>query len=318
MKRIVIIVLLLAAAGAAAYWYFALRDTSTDLVLSGSIEARSADIGPLVAGRVREVFVDEGAAVRAGQSIALLEPDLIAPQIAEQEAQIQAQKAALDKAVHGPRAEETERARVDHGVAETNRKRLERLLAEGIVPQQDYDAAAAKAASSLETLRELERGTRPEDLAAARAALDGAESHLAYLRRQLEETLVRAPADGVIQSIDLRPGDLVAAGQPVARILEPGQLWVRVYVPETRLGSVAKGARVSIRVDTWPDRTFAGRIVEISERAEYTPRNVQTLDQRGDQVFGVKVAIDPTPELKTGMAAFVTLGAAAPPAGAAR
>ena len=91
------------------------------------------------------------------------------------------------------------------------------------------------------------------------------------------------------------------------KILEPSQLWVRVYVPETRLGSVVKDAAVTIKVDTWPDRAFSGRIVEISDRAEYTPRNVQTLDQRGDQVFGVKVAIDPTPDLKPGMAAFVTL-----------
>lgn len=314
MKRIAVIVILLAAAGGAAYWWFGLRTERKELVLSGSIEARSADIGPLVAGRVKEVFVDEGASVRAGQSIASLEPDLIDPQIREQEAQTEVLKAALDKALNGPRSEAIARARVESGVAETNRKRLERLLAEGIVPQQDYDLAAAQARTALETLRELERGTRREDIDSARAALDGSESRLAYLRRQLDETLVRAPADGVIQSIDLRPGDLVAAGQPVARILEPGQLWVRVYVPETRLGSIAKGASVSIKVDTWPDRAFSGRIVEISDRAEYTPRNVQTLDQRGDQVFGVKVAIDPSPDLKAGMAAFVTLDSA----GAAR
>jgi multidrug resistance efflux pump len=307
MKRIAAVIVLLAAAGAAAYWWFAVRTVKAELVLSGSIESRSADVGPLVAGRIQEVFVDEGAHVAKGQSIASLEPDLIDPQIQEQEAQIQAQKAALDKALHGPRSEEISRARVEANVTETNRKRLESLLAQGIAPQQDYDAAAAQAKTALETLRELEAGTRTEDIASARAALAGAESRLTFLRRQREETLVRAPADGVIQSIDLRPGDLVSAGQPVVKILEPSQLWVRVYVPETRLGSVKQGAAVTIKVDTWPDRAFSGRIVEISDRAEYTPRNVQTLDQRGDQVFGVKVAIDPTPDLKPGMAAFVTL-----------
>ena len=309
MKRIVVVVVLLAAAGAAAYWWFAVRDAKKELVLSGSIEARFADVGPLIAGRVKEVFVDEGARVKAAQPIASLETDLLDPQIREQEAQIEAQKAALDKALHGPRSEEIARARVEANVSETNRKRLEHLLEQGIVPQQDYDVAAAQARTALETLRELERGTRSEDISAARAALAGAESRLAYLRRQREEALVRAPADGVIQSIDLRPGDLVAAGQPVVRILEPSELWVRVYVPEPRLGTVKKGARATIKVDTWPNRTFSGRVVEIRDRAEYTPRNVQTLDQRSDQVFGVKVAIDPTPDLKAGMAAFVTLEA---------
>jgi len=306
MKRIVLVVVLLAAAGAAAGWYF-LRAPKNELVLSGSIESRSADVGPLVAGRVQKVFVDEGATVRAGDPIASLEPDLIDPQIQEQEAQIQGQRAALDKAVRGPRSEEIARARVEANVTETNRKRLESLLRQGIAPQQDYDVAAAQAKSALETLRELERGTRSEDIASARAGLAGAASRLAYLKRQREETIIRAPADGVIQSIDLRPGDLVAAGQPIVKILEPSQLWVRVYVPETQLGRVGKGAPVSLRVDTWPDRVFSGRIVEISDRAEYTPRNVQTLDQRGDQVFGVKVAIDPSPDLKPGMAAFVAL-----------
>jgi HlyD family secretion protein len=111
----------------------------------------------------------------------------------------------------------------------------------------------------------------------------------------------------VIQSIDLRPGDLVEAGRPVAKLLEPGEMWVRVYVPEPKLGSVRQGQSAWVTVDTWPDKKFPGRVVEISDRAEYTPRNVQTMEQRSDQVFGVKIAIDPTPDLKPGMAALVTL-----------
>ena len=114
---------------------------------------------------------------------------------------------------------------------------------------------------------------------------------------------MRAPVAGRIEAFDLRPGDLVAPNQPVATLLEPNELWVRVYVPETRLGEVAVGQRVQIRVDSFPGRDFPGRVVEIRHRAEYLPRNVQTLEQRADQVFGVKLAIDPAPELKPGMAA---------------
>ena len=111
----------------------------------------------------------------------------------------------------------------------------------------------------------------------------------------------------MIESLDLRPGDLVAANQPVARMLEPSQLWVRVFVPEPQLGRVKVGQRASLTVDTFPGREFAAKVVEIRTQAEYTPRNVQTLDQRMDQVFGVKVSIDPVPELKPGMAATVRL-----------
>ena len=102
----------------------------------------------------------------------------------------------------------------------------------------------------------------------------------------------------------------MAPNQPVATLLEPNELWVRVYVPETELGHVQVGQAARIRVDSFPQRDFAGRVVEIRHRAEYLPRNVQTLDQRADQVFGVKVAITPAPELKPGMAAFVRLDAA--------
>jgi HlyD family secretion protein len=118
---------------------------------------------------------------------------------------------------------------------------------------------------------------------------------------------VKAPAAGVVQSLDLRPGDLVPANRPVATLLEPAQLWVRVYVPEPRLGLVRVGQEAAITVDTFPHREFRGRVVEIRDRAEYTPRNIQTMDQRSEQVFGVKVAIDAAPELKPGMAALVRL-----------
>ena len=109
------------------------------------------------------------------------------------------------------------------------------------------------------------------------------------------------------QSIDLRPGDLVAPNQPVASILEPDQLWVRVYVPEPSLGRVAIGQAAELRVDTFPERAFPGRVVEIRHQAEYLPRNVQTLDQRSDQVFAVKVAVEPGSPLRPGMATVATL-----------
>jgi multidrug resistance efflux pump len=180
-------------------------------------------------------------------------------------------------------------------------------MKEGIVSRQMYDDAATAAQTKLEALREMERGSRPQELEAARGAVAEAERHLDYLRRQRQETVVKAPAAGLVQSFDLRPGDLVAPNAPVATLLEPDQLWVRVFVPETKLGLVRVGQRADLAVDTFPHRTFPGKVVEISPRAQYTPRNVQTLDQRSEQVFGVKVDIDPTPELKPGMAAVVRL-----------
>ncbi|HKA36509.1 MAG TPA: HlyD family efflux transporter periplasmic adaptor subunit [Thermoanaerobaculia bacterium] len=309
MKRkrvILLVVAVLAAAGALGWWLGAKRKDKP-LVLSGTIEARDVEVGSLLGGRIAKIFVEEGAAVAAGAPILQFETDLIDLQISQQKAKIAQAQANLTKALRGPRTEEISSARALAENAETERLRQKRLLGEGVVPQQSYDAAATQARTTREALLELQRGNRPEDISAAKATLEAEEKQAGYLERQRAESAVKAPAAGVIESMELRPGDLVGPNQPVARILEPGQIWVRVYVPEPQLGRVRVGQRAAIKVDTWPHREFSGKVVEIRTQSEYTPRNVQTLDQRMDQVFGVKVAIDPAPELKPGMAATVRL-----------
>jgi len=306
-KRWLILAVVAAFAAGGAVWATRRANRVKPLVLSGSIEARDVEIGSLMGGRILRVLVDEGATVKAGQPIVEFEADLIDLQIAQQEARVAQSKAALVKALRGPRMEEIARARAQHQNDERERVRQKAMLDSGIVGRQSYDAAATAEETSAQTLRELETGTRPEDIEAARAALNADEKQLGYLRRQRQETTVNAPADGVIESMDLRPGDLVGANQPVAKMLEPSQLWVRVFVPEPELGRVKVGQAAMLTVDTFPKREFPGRVIEIRTQSEYTPRNVQTLDQRMDQVFGVKVGIDPAPELKPGMAANVRL-----------
>jgi HlyD family secretion protein len=305
-KRVWVLVVLALAAGG-AFWAFRSRQRDKDLVFSGTIEARDVEVGSLVGGRVAEVLVLEGSTVRAGQPVVRLETDLGALQIREQRAVVDEKRANLAKMRAGPRSEEIVRARAEAENAERERRRLKALADEGVIGKQQYDDAATKARTAQETWRELARGNRPEDVHAAEAALDEAEQRLAFLLRQSQEAVVRAPADGIVETLDLRPGDLVAANQPVARILEPGQMWVRVWVPEPLLGSVHVGQKAAVTVDTFPKREFTGKVVEIRQQGEYTPRNIQTLKQRMDLVFGVKVAIDPTPELKPGMAAQVRL-----------
>jgi membrane fusion protein YbhG len=305
-KVILLVVAVLAAAGALGWWLGSKR-REKPLLLSGAIEARDVEVGSLLGGRVAKVLVEEGATVTAGQPVVQFETDLIDLQIAQQRAKVAQAEANLTKALRGPRGEEIASARAQAENAERERLRWKSLLEKGVAPQQQYDAAATQAKTSRETLLELQRGNRPEDIAAAKATLEAEQRQLGYLERQRAESVVKAPAAGVIESLELRPGDLVGPNQPVARMLEPSQLWVRVYVPEPQLGRVHVGQAAAVKVDTYPNREFPGKVVEIRTQSEYTPRNVQTLDQRMDQVFGVKVAIEPAPELKPGMAATVRL-----------
>jgi multidrug resistance efflux pump len=305
-KTLLILLVVLLAAGAVA-WGIASKRREKPLLLSGAIEARDVEVGSLTGGRVAKILVEEGSRVAAGQPIVQFETDLIDLQIQQQRARIAQAQASMTKALRGPRVEEIASARALAENAERERLRQMALLDRGVVPQQQYDAAATQAKTSREALLELQRGNRPEDIAAAKATLEAEQRQLGYLERQRAESFVAAPAAGVIESMDLRPGDLVGANQPVAKILEPSQIWVRVYVPEPQLGRVHVGQKAALTVDSFPKREFPGHVAEIRTQAEYTPRNVQTLDQRMDLVFGVKIAIDPTPDLKPGMAATVRL-----------
>lgn len=299
------------------------HDRDDALVLAGTLEARSVEVGSLVGGRVERVAVDEGSEVAAGDLLVAFEPDLVdreldgaRARVAAAEARVAAAEAKLALAVSGPRREAVERARIEWEASKTDLGRIEALHADGVVGRADYDRALVREASAQQSFDEADRGTRKEELdgaratlAAERAALEIERAAVARLERQRQELFVSAPVAGRIESIDLRKGDLVAPNRPVATLLEPSELWVRVYVPEPRLGEVALGASAAVKVDTWPERSFAGRVVEIRHQSEYLPRNVQTLDQRSDQVFGVKIALDPASDLRPGMAATVTLGA---------
>jgi HlyD family secretion protein len=320
LKIVIRVLLLLAVAGGAAWWFFLRPRPDAKLVLSGSIEANTVEVGSLVGGRVQTVHVKEGDTIQAGQPLVTFEPDLRDLEISQQRAAVTQGRAELARVKRGPREEELRQARINYESAEVDRKRFQVLWEAGAVAKRDYDAAQVKAANARETLLAAQRGGRPEDVAAAEAALAQAQERLAFLERQRRELVVTAPATGIVEVFNLRPGDLAAANAPVATLLEPDQIWVRVYVPETQLGRVKIGQAAAVRVDTFPRRAFRGRVVEIRNQAEYTPRNIQTLDQRSDQVFGVKVAVDPVPELKPGMAAVVDLaeGEAAPPVPAER
>lgn len=307
IKRVVILIVLLSLAVAGLLWARKARQPK-EIVLSGTLEARTVNVGSLVGGRVARVLTDEGEPVQAGQLLVQLETETLDRQVAEQAAAIDAAKAQLAKAIAGNRPEEIAKAAAVAENDEKERERFAALYRAGITSRESLDAAVTKAKSSAEDLRVLKLGTRTEDIETQRAQLEQQQRRLASLQKQLAECNVVSSVTGVVQSFGLRPGDLVAPNQSIAEILESSQLWVRVYVPETQLGLVHVGQAVRTKIDTFPNQTFPGHVAAVNPQGEYTPRNVQTRSQRAEQVFGVKVLVDPDPRLKAGMAADVDLG----------
>jgi multidrug resistance efflux pump len=156
--------------------------------------------------------------------------------------------------------------------------------------------------------RLLLEGTRSEDIAAAQARVAEAHGRVRELEVHLAELEVRAPEPALVEVVAVRRGDLVAANQPVLRVLRTGDLWVKVYVPETDLGRVRLHQKVALTVDGFGDRHFVGEVVHVAAESEFTPRNVQSVDERRHQVFAVRVRVeDPQGVFKSGMAAEVTV-----------
>lgn len=165
-----------------------------------------------------------------------------------------------------------------------------RLFESGSRPEETA-AARAQLAQAEADLEKLIRGARPEEIAAARAVAEAAKANVARLESQMDEMRIVTPQDAVVETLDLHPGDLIKPGETVAVLNLKNEPYVRAYVPENRLGLVRPAMEVGITVDTFPGRTFKGKVRHINTEAEFTPRNVQTTEKRAEQVFEMKVDV---------------------------
>lgn len=207
--------------------------------------------------------------------------------------------------------------RADYDVARANLNRAE-ARHQAMQDKLDLHLAGTREEEKQETAAEFGRawsnfdvlaaGNRYEDIAAADARAAEARGKLHELEANLAESVVKSPGKVVIEVLAVRKGDIVAPNQPILRVLGAADMWVKVYVPETELGKVRLGQDVDVAVDAYPDKRFGGKVVQIASVSEFTPRNVQSADERKHQVFGVKVRVtDPQGVFKSGMAAEVTL-----------
>ncbi|OGQ78088.1 MAG: hypothetical protein A3F90_05175 [Deltaproteobacteria bacterium RIFCSPLOWO2_12_FULL_60_19] len=317
-------------AGGLAVGGYALWNRVTDpaeIALSGIIEADDVHVGSKVGGRVLRVVADEGQKVKAGDLLVVLEADEAKASLAEAQGVLKEAQAKLAELVTGYRKQEVDQAKADWLAAKTQyenaerfRGRMKDLVAREMVAHQDYDDAKAKAegdeqkmAAAKEKYDMLVAGSRKEEIDQARARVEAAQAKVALLKTRLDETVVKAPVDAVVEVLDLEPGDLVGAGKPLATLLRTQELWVRAYLPEDKLGYARPELRVKVRVDSFPKKDFSGVVRRIHRQAEFTPRNVQTPEERVLQVFQIEVVVeDPDQVLRPGMNADVYVPISSP------
>jgi HlyD family secretion protein len=295
---------------------------------TGTLEVVEVDVAPITAGRVARVLVNEGDAVWAGDTLAVLVNPTLPADVAQRQAHAASAGAAVQEAVHGPRPPEIEEAASDLASAEANAKkaaadveRLRPLAAKQEVSAQDFDAArtaAAATAGQRDALRAklqlLREGTRPERVHAAEADAQGAQASVASALATQNDLILLSPVTGTVTARSAEPGEVITAGQPVVTVAQTGRQTVRVYVSEAVLPRIRVGQAAHARLDAFPDRDFPGRVVALNTQAEFTPRVALTESERADLLFGVKIEFaDTTGMLKAGLP--ITVRIDAPPAG---
>ena len=381
-KRIVITVFFLLLFGVGILVYLGQRNVQQrELYYSGTIEAKHAELGFQVSGRIRDVLVDEGQFVEKDQALAVLDQSeyqarheqakahlesfiknlqrlemvlevykkSLPDEVARAEAGVKVLVSQLQELEAGYREQDIERARLAFSTsrdimeeAGKNKVRYDKLFKKKIVSEKEWDAiklkyetASKEFEKAKEALEMLKEGVREETIQTARARLaegkaivkqagsnlkkiDAAEKEVEAASAQvqaarsavdlakihLKYTLLRAPFKGIITSRNIEPGEVVLPGREVMTLSDLSTVELKIFVGETEIGKVKPGQRVEVRVDSFPDKVYRGKVSFISPEGEFTPKIIQTHQERVKLVYLVKVFIpNPDLELKSGMPA---------------
>jgi HlyD family secretion protein len=273
---------------------------------SGTLESVDVNVGAKVPGQIIRLFVDEGTRVRAGDTIAILDQSTLQIQCAQAQAGVDLASAQYQMLRNGARSEDISSAGESLLQMESTLKnatndfqRMKTLLATRSVTQKQFDDAESRLAvaqaqynTSRQNLQKVRRFARPEELAAAKARLDQAQAGADLLHKQLSDACILAPVDGIVTHKPVETGELLGPGAVVATISRLDTLNLMIYVSDTELGKVKLGGPADVVVDTYPDKSFPAHVVYISPIAEFTPKNIQTKEDRTKLVFGVKLEVD--------------------------
>ena len=291
---------------------------------TGTIEATEVDIRSEASGKILVLHFDEGDWVKKGDIIAEIDHEKLDIELAQAKAQLAETKAQLTLLIKGLRDKEVERAheaflesKVLFKDSKREYKRIQKLYDEGVVDLGSRDKTEA-AYESAQKRYEIARknyeiaveGSRKEEIQAGEAVKEAAEAQVKLIERKIEDATVIIPIDGVISERYVELGEFVSVGSLIATVIDLKHVWVMTYVSERNLGKVKLGQKGKVTVDSFPDKEFSGKVTYISPEAEFTPKNIQTKEERVKLVFGVKIEVDnPNQELKPGMPADAVIEA---------
>lgn len=313
-----------------------LKSGSEKFVLSNSLEAKDVNVSSKVSGRIVKVFIKEGDRVKKGEKLLILDGEEIKAQLNQGKANLLKSELELSDLIMGARNQELEQAKaltekaselLDQSKAKYENskidfERISALYKEGAVSKQIYDKSlmeklwnekeCTSREKELSKAKEYEsltiEGPRKEQIKALRANVEYSRAKVKELNVYANELTVTAPLDGEISSFDLKEGEIIKSNQPLLTITDLNDVFVRVYIPANLLSLVKIREKVKVKADTYNNEIFDGYVSYIGAQAEFTPRNVQTKDERTKLVYPIKIQIiNKENKLRDGMYVTVDL-----------
>jgi HlyD family secretion protein len=294
------------------------KDNPNDITASGTIEATDVNVAAKVPGQILALYVDEGANVDSGSLIALQDHSALDIQLREAEAAVSAARAQSAETRAGARIEDIRQANDAANAARSNRElatseleRIRNLVKGDAATKEQLDQAENKfflAQNQLgqaeDNAKKIEHLARPEEISASNARVQQLEATRDRVRKTIDDSYIISPVAGIVTHKVIEQGELAGIGATVATVANLSKVYLMIYVTEEELPHIRLGEKVSVKVDGLPNKVFTGSVTYISPEAEFTPKNIQTKDDRTKLVFGVKVEIpNPNGALKKGLPA---------------
>ncbi len=274
------------------------------ITASGTIEATEITISAKVGAEIVSLRVDEGSDARKGDTLAILDHADLDIQMKQADANAAASTAQWKLAVNGARKEDILQAEATLASARDDWNRMQKLFETQSATQKQYDDAKTRLTLAEQTYNKLKEGSRSEEIDAARARRDQAIAQTDAIRKKIADSYVVSPVSGTITAKSVEAGETVLPNTALFTVTQLDKIYLMIYVTEKELTKVRIGQQVSIFIDGAPDTPVSGTVTYISPTAEFTPRNIQTKEERTKLVFGVKVeAENPNRLLKVGMPA---------------
>nr|WP_318382277.1 secretion protein HlyD [uncultured Enterobacter sp.] len=314
-----VIVVLLAALGGGTMWYQSRQPEP--LTLYGNVDIRTVNLSFRVGGRLQALSVDEGDAIKAGQTLGQLDRAPYENALLQAKANVSTAQAKYSLVTEGYRDEEiaqalaaVNQAKAAYDYAQNFYQRQQGLWKSRVVSANDLenarsarDQAQASLKAAQDKLSQFRAGNRPQEIAQAKASLEQAQAQLAQAELDLHDTTLVSPSNGTLLTRAVEPGSMLNAGSTVLTLSLTKPVWVRAYVNERSLSEARPGRDILIYTDGRPDRPYHGKIGFVSPTAEFTPKTVETPDLRTDLVYRLRIIVtDADDALRQGMPVTAT------------